>query len=128
MEDKLSYWERVMVRYGERQAEKAAQEQKQAILDRQYGKGRGVRRRAPQTCICGGKLKHINGDVWKCKQCGKTIVTAPFKAFGKMCNVLYADERELLNLDGPAVKGGGSKSGKHRKKKLRSKNRDFIEV
>jgi hypothetical protein len=119
--DRLRYWDRVMARYEKRQAEKIKQERRQAILDRLYGKGRGVRRQEPQTCICKGRLKHVKGDVWKCTECGRTIVTAPFKTFSKLCDLFYADEKEILNLDGPAVKGSGSKSGKQRKKKPTSK-------
>jgi hypothetical protein len=127
MSDRSGYWDRVMPRYEKHQEEKTKQEERQAILTRQYGKGRGVRRQAPQTCICGGGLTHQHGDVWRCKQCGKTIVTAPFATFGKMCDVVYADEKEVLNLGGAVVFKGKSKSGK-RRKKPRSKNRDFIEV
>jgi hypothetical protein len=128
MSDRSGYWTRVMTRYEKRRAEKIGQEQKRAILDRLYGKGRGVRRQDPQKCTCGGKLKHVNGDVWQCGKCGKTVVTAPFKTLGKLCDLSYANEKEVLNLDGPAVKGSGSKSGKRRKKKPRSKLHDYFEI
>jgi hypothetical protein len=127
MGDRSGYWDQVMAQYEQRQAEKAKQEERQAILDRQYGKGRGVRRKTPETCVCGGRLKHVNGDVWKCTKCGKTIVTAQFKTLEKLCDLSYADEKKVLNLDGAVVFKGGSKSGK-RRKKPRKKNRDFIEV
>jgi hypothetical protein len=121
------YWERVMARHAKRQEEKIKQVQKQAILDKQYGKGRGIRRQDPQTCICKGKLKHVKGDVWKCTECGRTIVTAPFKTLGKLCDLSYAGEKEVLNLDGAVVFKGGSKSGK-RHKKPKSKLHDYFEI
>jgi hypothetical protein len=117
MGDRSGYWDQVMARHTKRQEEKLKLVQKQAILDRQFGKGRGVRRKTPETCICKGRLKHVKGDVWKCTECGRIVVTAPFKTLEKLCDLTYADEKEILNLDGPAVKGGGSKSGKHRHKK-----------
>jgi hypothetical protein len=116
-----------MTRYEKRRVEKVDQKRRQVVLDQQFGKGRGVRRQAPQTCICGGGLTHQHGDVWRCKQCGKTIVTAPFATFGKMCDVVYADEKEVLNLDGAVVFKGKSKSGK-RRKKPKSKLHDYFEI
>jgi ribosomal protein L37AE/L43A len=127
MSDRSGYWERVMDRYYKRHAEKTEQERRQIILDRQYGKGRGIRRQDPQTCTCGGRLKHVNGDVWKCEKCGKTVVTAPFKTLEKLCDLTYADEKEVLNLDGAVVFKSGSKSGK-RRKKPKSKLHDYFEI
>ena len=82
--------------------------------------GRGVRYISPKTCNCGGKLKKQRNKInaWKCKACGKLVISAAFTTLKTMLrDVVYADPKEVLNLDGPVVFGGGSKSGRKRKKK-----------
>jgi hypothetical protein len=123
VEDRKGYWLRVMERYEKHQEEQAAKEKREAQRDQMYGKGRGIRFKTLNTCACGGDLIRVQGkkDVWHCAKCGKTVVTASFETYGKMCNLVYAGEKEILNLDGAIVKGGGSKSCQRRKKKPREK-------
>jgi hypothetical protein len=93
------------------------------VKERDVEMGRGVKYYNSRICKCGGILRKIKTkkNVRQCSLCGKTVITADFKALEGLgtSDMVHLDPVEAINMDGPIARGGGSKSGRRRKKKLK---------
>jgi hypothetical protein len=91
------------------------------MTERDYGPGRGVKyvNYRPWNCQrCNGEMTPIPGNqAWKCKDCGLEVWLGDgIPTFEECHDMLHSSPKEVMRMGGAIKKGGGSKSGKRRKK------------